>query len=100
MAEEQRHPQGYLSPDIRKIDLTNTLTQTCLLLLLLLVVVVVVVLDVWTLTVGTYMMSHNVGNPMTLRYIPGEQISPPHTGESLKSHFLALFAVPTTTFKC
>ena len=75
MAEEQRHPQGYLSPDIRKTDLANTLPQS------------------------TDMMSHNVGNPVTLRYIPEEQMSPPHTGESLKSHFLALFAVPTIIFK-
>jgi hypothetical protein len=45
------------------------------------------------------MMSHNVGNPKTLRYIPEEQISPPHTGESLKFHFLAVFAVRTIIFK-
>jgi hypothetical protein len=76
VVEGERHPHGYLSPVLRKIDLTYTLPQTLLLLL-----------DIWTLTVGTSMLSSpNVGNPMTLHNIPEKQISPPHTGESLKSH--------------
>jgi hypothetical protein len=70
--------------------------KKCLLSLLLLLLLL---LDIWTLTVDTDLMSHNVGNPMTLRYIPEEQISPPHTGESLKSHLLALFPIPTIIFK-